>query len=560
MPEQSFRLGINMAGAVSAGAYTAGVFDFLVEALDAWQTSKNNHEPVPMHKASIEVLSGASAGGMCAAIATAALFDDPARKQTKFYQAWVKSIDIKSLISQTDLDSGPLRSLLNSDILDGIAAETISLPAPRRREFVSPNLNLFLTLTSTRGMPYGVDFAADAAFEEHTNYYAEQVRFEVTDGSGDPLHVSERYHLRLNDQGGASWTRLKTAAIATGAVPLMLAPKRLDRDPGDYSDRMWQVSNPDPCRKPDETTPPSSEQCNCWCDQAVKIEPAWEKPNAPVQNVYVDGGMTNNNPFECARLFLARQTGELHNQRSPLLADAAVITIAPFPGADSFSPSWSADQHATLLGTLKSLKSILVTQSRFTGEGLSLLKDPDVASRFVIAPDDDLVPVPALQCGSLGAFGGFLSEKFRDRDYRLGRRNCQKFLQRWFVLPYENPLIQDGLGHNPDNLIRNFQSTQDDRPFKSRAWMPIIPLCTDALRTPIPHPGREQIDAKQLDRILVDASSRLARILRKVSPPGLVAFGTAIFGGITADYLVSLARPVILKDLKRSKGLAENAR
>jgi len=30
----SFRIGINMAGAVSAGAYTAGVLDFLTEALD----------------------------------------------------------------------------------------------------------------------------------------------------------------------------------------------------------------------------------------------------------------------------------------------------------------------------------------------------------------------------------------------------------------------------------------------------------------------------------------------------------------------------------------------
>src|SRR5271163_2793770 len=32
----TFKIGINMAGAVSAGAYTAGVLDFLIEALDAW--------------------------------------------------------------------------------------------------------------------------------------------------------------------------------------------------------------------------------------------------------------------------------------------------------------------------------------------------------------------------------------------------------------------------------------------------------------------------------------------------------------------------------------------
>ena len=32
----SFKIGINMARAVSAGAYTAGVLDFLTEALDEW--------------------------------------------------------------------------------------------------------------------------------------------------------------------------------------------------------------------------------------------------------------------------------------------------------------------------------------------------------------------------------------------------------------------------------------------------------------------------------------------------------------------------------------------
>ena len=30
----AIKLGINMAGAVSAGAYTAGVLDFLIQALD----------------------------------------------------------------------------------------------------------------------------------------------------------------------------------------------------------------------------------------------------------------------------------------------------------------------------------------------------------------------------------------------------------------------------------------------------------------------------------------------------------------------------------------------
>src|ERR1700742_4293803 len=78
-----FKIAINMAGAVSAGAYTAGVLDFLTEALEEWEKAKvafRTHlknpapgvefpNPVPLHAVSIEAFSGASAGGMCAAIA-----------------------------------------------------------------------------------------------------------------------------------------------------------------------------------------------------------------------------------------------------------------------------------------------------------------------------------------------------------------------------------------------------------------------------------------------------------------------------------------------------------
>ena len=37
---RGFKIAINMAGAISAGAYTAGVVDFMTEALDAWYRAK----------------------------------------------------------------------------------------------------------------------------------------------------------------------------------------------------------------------------------------------------------------------------------------------------------------------------------------------------------------------------------------------------------------------------------------------------------------------------------------------------------------------------------------
>ena len=92
----AIKLGINMAGAISAGAYTAGVLDFLIQALDEWYAAKAAGENVPGHDISIEVISGASAGGMCAAIAGTQVqesFDhitDTTQVGTnnRFYESW----------------------------------------------------------------------------------------------------------------------------------------------------------------------------------------------------------------------------------------------------------------------------------------------------------------------------------------------------------------------------------------------------------------------------------------------------------------------------------------
>ena len=71
---REFRIGLVMAGAISAGAYTAGVMDFLLEALEAWEAAKRaDPTSVPSHAARIRALSGASAGAMVSAITVRSL-------------------------------------------------------------------------------------------------------------------------------------------------------------------------------------------------------------------------------------------------------------------------------------------------------------------------------------------------------------------------------------------------------------------------------------------------------------------------------------------------------
>ena len=85
--ENTYYLGLTMAGAISAGAYTAGVIDVLLEALDrhnaryqAWKAAKDRGEADlpefaehPRHRVVLRVISGTSAGGVTAGLMAAGL-------------------------------------------------------------------------------------------------------------------------------------------------------------------------------------------------------------------------------------------------------------------------------------------------------------------------------------------------------------------------------------------------------------------------------------------------------------------------------------------------------
>ncbi len=74
VPPRTFELALVLGGTVSAGAYTAGALDFLIEALDSWtQLRDANNAAVPRHNVVLRVITGTSGGGVCAAIAGRAL-------------------------------------------------------------------------------------------------------------------------------------------------------------------------------------------------------------------------------------------------------------------------------------------------------------------------------------------------------------------------------------------------------------------------------------------------------------------------------------------------------
>src|SRR6478735_8764453 len=171
---KKIRLGICMAGAVSAGAYTAGVIDYLIETLERWQQQKDKINKkkeagtpltaeealVPLHDVIIEVFSGASAGGMTAAVAGYSFNDgsylnrrngelipgnyglpNDTDAPSKLYNAWINMVDdaqsttFTKLMDTVDVVSlNDMKSVLNSDPIDQIAEKAV----PEKIDFRPP--------------------------------------------------------------------------------------------------------------------------------------------------------------------------------------------------------------------------------------------------------------------------------------------------------------------------------------------------------------------------------------------------------------------------------------
>lgn len=501
--DKSFHLGINMAGAVSAGAYTAGVLDFLMEALEEWYAAKASGSPVPMHDISIDVFSGASAGGMCAAIAAVMVqgsFQHIANAadasvtgtSNRFYESWVNKIDIERLLQDKDLAGGkPVVSLLDSTVIDEIADYAIAPAAATPRPYISNSLTLFLALTNVRGTPFSLNGVADGSTEEDIAYYADRIQFETVgfdtvSGPAAPLSIAAK-PLPIGSNAGA-WPLLKEAAKATGAFPLFLAPRKIDRSAGDYLNSPWEpLSVIDP--------PP--------------VAPHWPlHADDTFTTLNVDGGLTDNDPFELAHDFLAihnplatpnPQTGELENPRPADKANCAVLTVAPFPSDDLYDSRYNFETNGSVLGMIPNLLTALLGQSRFLGESLTAVVDGTSFSRFVLAPSDFENPAKnALQCGLLGAFGGFFERGFRAHDYQLGRRNCQKFLSDHFRLAVGNPIVAAGLdGFDAATrlaVIHKFDPQQLNS-------LPLIPLCGSAVAE-VPAPARATITSARVADVL----------------------------------------------------------
>lgn len=438
--DKEFHIGLVMAGAISAGAYTAGVMDFLIEAITAWDKAKrpeNVTPDIPTHSVQFDVLAGASAGGMCAGIFASALRNyqpgvtAPApdcRSENTFYQAWVINVGYQAMVRTDDLKKGKApASILNVEGtlgLDDIRDKALDVEAPADAPWpawLRDPLPIILSINNLRGVPYMLNFAGTTAGRTHgMSLHKDYITFSLSDQNRVPPHAIN-LNFRAKGQTGG-WEEFGKATLATGAFPAAFKPRRLKRDAELYDARKYSIPQVDGRLR--------------W----QTIDPSWPGANHPdpYEHWTVDGGTMNNEPMELARKALADKTGR--NNRDPKEASRMLFMVDPFPNALKDEDGAS---EGTLVGSLTKLIGSWTSQSRMKIEDLLLFGDNSTSSRFAVAPtckEDRAFP---LACASLGAFGGVLDVNWRHHDYLLGRLNCQKFLMDWFLIDKGNRIVEN---------------------------------------------------------------------------------------------------------------------
>ncbi|MET1025856.1 MAG: hypothetical protein ABWY00_01710 [Dongiaceae bacterium] len=533
-----FQLGLTMAGAISAGAYTAGVLDFLFEALAAFEKAKQE-DPTscPTHTVAIGAISGASAGGMCSALLLPALIeglfplppgqdtrlapdvtpDAPIRPALpRFYDAWVEGPDLtnglggNAMLGLRDLQLAPkahVASILNATLLDDIATAALTLPATARvtpQPYITEPLHLYLTLSNLRGMPYEITF--EGATSPHVM-----------------LNHGDRQHISLSGLGTAScpskwaaadsgvaiaagslvgadvtqgvWRDFITAALATGAFPLAFLPRELTRSVADWGNRQWA----------------NEDIYSAIQDQHVTMMPAIPANVAkPIGFLNVDGGMIDNEPFELARWSLLKNPPHC-NPRNETdaedIVDRAVLMIDPFPEAPDFDPGAKFD--AALTAVIGKLLPTFINQCRFKpGDVVAALQE-NIYSRFLMVPTGQTpgqIGGQAIACGLLGGFGGFIHKPFRQHDFILGRRNCQQFLRNHFALPGDFKFVKRHWQGQRANRAELRTADQKQTP-GGIPFFRLIPLMGD-LGQEIASPLWPRMPREKLDTIMAQFGSR----------------------------------------------------
>lgn len=490
MSKQTFYLGLSMAGAVSAGAYTAGFVDYVLEALSEWENAKlaqtdNPNSNIPNHNVVIDAIGGASAGGMVGMIATLALYSGnwkPVKKVSNvrtgniLYDSWVFLDDDLSLYTKQSrgkatfekmLDTSDINkevgapSLLNSNPIDAIAERVFKeLPSDaslnKLPKFISKDLRLLITLTSLRPLDYKIKMSRikskflDETPSHRISSHDVVAHFKL---NYDETNDKNQY-LPFHPHNLSSRDFLIKVTKATGAFPIGLKPRYFDDEfTTSYLNNSLKV------RK------------SLINDMDILID---SEANPKFQFTAIDGGTINNEPFDEVLRHLIRKHGE-PNLENPKFG---TVLIDPFPNFfDSEITEQTNYKVSSIMGIIGVLVPTILNQARNKqtdtyGVGLfKLMAFP----RKLKSGKMEIREHPPLATGALEGFGGFLDIKFRQHDFFLGRDNARNFLRGILFLECDKDDSNNLFYGVSDAAIEEFRKKVKQDDGSEKIYMPIIP-------------------------------------------------------------------------------------
>jgi hypothetical protein len=217
----AIRLSITVAGAVSLGSYEAGV---LYEVLDA--IAQHNASAPEASRILIDVLTGASAGGMSATVlAQKLMFESSALTDpytNTLYRAWVQDVDIAGLLALQQ-DEDPSHSILSSNLVETLSVEYLAQryskqipPVSVKHPAAAGAIRLGLALSNLNGIDYSYKVRPNGAFT-YTRF--EDQLYANVEASSDTLDF---------------WEPLRNAAVSCGAFPFAFRVKDLVRHRSEF--------------------------------------------------------------------------------------------------------------------------------------------------------------------------------------------------------------------------------------------------------------------------------------------------------------------------------------
>jgi predicted acylesterase/phospholipase RssA len=224
-----YHLAIAIAGAVSLGSYEAGVMYEIIRAIGL-HNQKNENDITKQIK--IDVITGASAGGMTAAIlAQKLMFEKDCFNESKtnpLYKTWVEQADIHALLKMHQNDF-PDQSILSSAFIAKIANDFLltrnqsNSSNSTRHLAADTEIQLGLALSNLNGIDFSIPTFDGAELANPDSQFV-YTRFQDS---------FTRVVSKDSDQP-EFWEELALAARACGAFPFAFRPLRVKRDKQEF--------------------------------------------------------------------------------------------------------------------------------------------------------------------------------------------------------------------------------------------------------------------------------------------------------------------------------------